>query len=278
MLKCRKRVDGCVYAVKRIERPAWGEKKRKEMLREVFVCSILDQLGSSPSLVRYYDAWVERGGDEDGVMYIQFEFARGGNVAKRIAARKGVDVLKLCLQVAQGLAHMHRHRLAHLDIKPDNILVCPTTEEGEEGKEREDPNFKLCDFGLAAMFDEEAVGEGDRRYLPADALREDVQKDKVDMYALGMTIYEAESGQLPSDEEMGRIRAGNPTRLYRCDDFIMELIVGLLHPDPEQRPSADEVVRRIERHRMGRENERLRRELDEAWRELEAWRRGEKRR
>jgi serine/threonine protein kinase len=54
---------------------------------------------------------------------------------------------------------MHENNLAHLDIKPENILI---NKKGD---------FKICDFGRASLIDCEErhifneVLEGDRRYL-----------------------------------------------------------------------------------------------------------------
>ena len=58
------------------------------------------------------------------------------------------------VQMAAALQHLHSRRIAHMDVKPDNIY---TTPEGV---------FKLGDFGLATMSDGKShipVSEGDCR-------------------------------------------------------------------------------------------------------------------
>jgi mitogen-activated protein kinase kinase kinase 1 len=55
-----------------------------------------------------------------------------------------------------GLRYLHERKIAHLDIKPDNILV---SEKGE---------YKLADLGLARISrneNYEDIEEGDSRYL-----------------------------------------------------------------------------------------------------------------
>ena len=49
------------------------------------------------------------------------------------------SVWKIAHDVANGLRHIHSHRIVHLDIKPDNILI------GESG------SLKIADFGMAVM-------------------------------------------------------------------------------------------------------------------------------
>lgn len=42
-------------------------------------------------------------------------------------------------QLVSGMAHLHAHGVAHLDLKPDNLLM------GEDGQ------IKISDFGLSAI-------------------------------------------------------------------------------------------------------------------------------
>jgi serine/threonine protein kinase len=93
---------------------------------------------------------------------------------------------------------MHGNGMAHLDVKPDNIL------EGRMGQ------YKLADFGLARSTGlSNGIGqEGDSRYLPPEALEDkrDIQLDKVDMFSLGMSLY-----QLVTDPFLHRRRSTRVT-------------------------------------------------------------------
>ncbi|HSL84358.1 MAG TPA: protein kinase, partial [Thermoanaerobaculia bacterium] len=62
------------------------------------------------------------------------------------------QVYDLGLQAAAGLAHIHHHRVVHLDVKPGNLGTAP---DGESGR----PRLKILDFGLA----QELRGPLDRR-------------------------------------------------------------------------------------------------------------------
>ena len=43
--------------------------------------------------------------------------------------------------------HMHRRKLVHGDIKPENLLLCSSVSDA-------DASIKLCDFGMTRAFDD----------------------------------------------------------------------------------------------------------------------------
>ena len=97
--------------------------------------------------------------------------------------------LELGRHVAWGLEHLHEHGVFHCDIKPRNLLW---TGRGT----------KIIDFNVSvAAKDEERRGGGSRRYLPPDLDLEAIPSasdltDR-DLYALGLTLYEAVTGRVP---------------------------------------------------------------------------------
>ena len=89
---------------------------------------------------------------------------------------------------------MHSKDIAHLDIRPENVL------ESFSG------NFKIADFGMARSFKQsfemEDVPEGDTRYLTKEIENFNDNKllpvpdlRKADIFALGMTILELMRGE-----------------------------------------------------------------------------------
>lgn len=72
--------------------------------------------------------------------------------------------------------------MVHLDIKPENILI---SNSGD---------YKLGDFGLSRLARckaNEILEEGDSRYLSKEMLNpKDIDLTKVDIFALGITIYQ----------------------------------------------------------------------------------------
>jgi serine/threonine protein kinase len=123
------------------------------------------------------------------------------------------------------LSVMHARGLAHLDVKPDNIL-----------QSRDQPDvYKLADFGLTTRRDMAwPVEEGDKRYLAAELLAGDHRNlQAADIFSLGLTLYELATGaELPGDGELyQRLRRGGRLQLPGLTDaFANQLQVRSLPP------------------------------------------------
>ncbi|XP_065176860.1 wee1-like protein kinase 2 [Sycon ciliatum] len=117
--KCRNRVDNGTYAVKKSKCPIQDISEDVAALREA---RTHHQLSAHPHVVRYYSSWLE-----NFHLFIQFEYCNSGSLQDAILADvkfQEPEVKQLMLQISRGLAHIHAHNLAHLDIKPGNIFLC----------------------------------------------------------------------------------------------------------------------------------------------------------
>jgi serine/threonine protein kinase len=135
------------------------------------------------------------------------------------------------LQLAEGLQALHQAGRLHRDVKPPNVRVTPAG------------RVVLLDFGLAAggtlpyMAPECARGEGDARS---------------DWYSAGVMLYEALTGRLPwvgrTAAEL-RVEKASPPDPWMVDATLpylwRVLCMQLLDPHPDDRPSGDEIVRRL---------------------------------
>jgi len=101
------------------------------------------------------------------------------------------DCVRLGIDVAAGLSHAHASQIVHRDIKPDNILL------DDEG------SAVLADFGLAraltTITGEHATAavQGTPHYFSPEQARGGEVDGRSDLYALGVTLYRAATGQLP---------------------------------------------------------------------------------
>uniref|UniRef100_A0A669CRQ5 non-specific protein-tyrosine kinase n=1 Tax=Oreochromis niloticus TaxID=8128 RepID=A0A669CRQ5_ORENI len=275
--KCVKRLDGCLYAIKRSRQPLAGSANEQLALKEVYAHAVL---GHHPHVVRYYSAWAE-----DDHMIIQNEYCDGGSLNGAIVKREAkgepfteAELKDLLLQVSVGLKYIHGSGLVHLDIKPSNIFICHRPSAivmGEgESEEEDDGNpsarviYKIGDLGHVTSATSPQVEEGDSRFLASEVLHEDYSNlPKADIFALGLTVLlAAGASPLPlNGDQWHSLREGRLPKLpqelsppFRC---LLQL---LLEPDPTKRPSARELCKHtvLREKRTERLAAQLRRELN----------------
>jgi serine/threonine-protein kinase len=147
---------------------------------------------SHPNVVHVYDV-----GDEGGRPYIVMEYVDGKTVAADLEERRRfgpAEAVAVALQVCAGLEAAHAAGLVHRDIKPQNLL------------RNGDGIVKVADFGIARSLEATRYTEqgsilGTAAYLaPEQAAGEEVTA-AVDLYALGVVLYELLTGTPPHNGE-----------------------------------------------------------------------------
>ncbi|TWU57995.1 serine/threonine-protein kinase [Rubripirellula reticaptiva] len=137
--------------------------------------------------------------------YLVMPLVTGGNLQQRID-REGpldlIEVLRIAVQLADGLAAAHRMGVIHRDIKPANILV-------EEGGIR----YLISDFGLARALNDASLTcsgmiAGTPQYMSPEQARGDVADAQSDLFSLGSLMYALATGRPP-------FRAGNPIAVLK---------------------------------------------------------------
>ncbi|KAK7083113.1 Mitosis inhibitor protein kinase wee1 [Halocaridina rubra] len=255
--KCRHRLDGCIYAIKKSLKPVAGSVNERIALNEVYAHAVL---GKHPHVVRYYSAWAE-----NDHMIIQNEYCNGGSLAdlvetcKKTGRRLSENFIKqVLLHAAKGLKYIHSQQLVHMDIKSANIFVSrekkvklPVEDSADDGFEEEhiedieEVTYKIGDLGHVTSILNPQVEEGDCRYLPREILQDDFSHlQKADVFALGLTMYEAARGKpLPlNGEEWHKIRNAELEPLPGYSVEFQKLLKQMVHPDPVARPTAVQLV------------------------------------
>jgi serine/threonine protein kinase len=100
------------------------------------------------------------------------------------------EVFSIIRQVASGLAKAHENGIIHRDIKPANIFIM------------DDGLVKILDFGLARLAGEARLTKtgttmGTVAYLAPEQARGERVDHRADIWALGVTLYEALQNSLP---------------------------------------------------------------------------------
>lgn len=169
------------------------------------------------NVVKVIDADFLPGG---GPPFIVFEYVDGLDVGEMIEDNlfASEDALELVRQVAAGLVHIHQNGVFHCDIKPRNLLWT-------------DRGVKIIDFNVSVRaVASNGHGGGSRRYLPPDLDLETIptQGDLIDrdVYALGLTLYEAVTGRYPWETAVpppGKA-APDPREFSNLTDLAPELV------------------------------------------------------
>ena len=139
-----------------------------------------------------------------GASYFVMEFLEGEDLANVLGREVTVDAERVCrivLQCCRALSATHAKGIVHRDIKPENIFLIK--------RDGVDDFVKIVDFGIAKMSDIETDGAPGRKltktgmifgtpeYMsPEQAAGKDLDH-RVDVYALGIILYECLAGRVP---------------------------------------------------------------------------------
>jgi adenylate cyclase len=133
---------------------------------------------------------------DDSRMFIVMDLYEGDSLKKKIEGGplKLEEGLDIAVQVAQGLAKAHEHRIIHRDIKPANVMV---TKDGVA---------KIVDFGLAKLVGQSKITKtgstvGTVAYMSPEQIQGLDMDERSDIWSLGAVLYESLTGELPFKAE-----------------------------------------------------------------------------
>ncbi len=192
-----------------------------------------------PGLVALLDGGTEPG--PDGRTYVVTDLVEGPSLARRLDAGplSADEVRVLAIGLGEALAHVHAHGFVHRDVKPANILL----EHGHKPR--------LADFGIARALDGTvytATGAvaGTAAYLAPEQVRGETVDPSVDVFALGLVLIEALTGER---EYPGTLAESAAARLHRrpvvpagLPSDLAAVLAAMTDPDPALRPSAAAVA------------------------------------
>ena len=144
------------------------------------------------------------GSTEDGRTFVVMEFLEGESLAECLSREQQLPeqrILRIISQACSALAAAHAKGVVHRDIKPENLFLL---------KRKEQDFVKVVDFGISKSL--RASGEEEEQtrltqtgmvlgtplYMSPEQARGDDELDhRVDVYALGVIMYEAAAGRVP---------------------------------------------------------------------------------
>lgn len=217
-------------------------------LREMGVIKVLDH----PNIVKAIDYGVDLNRD---LYFVALEFVDGTNLGQYLHEKERVspqEAMDIGRKVALGLQHSHEHHYIHRDIKPGNILL------GKNGE------VKITDFGLVggALQGPQLTGTdefvGTYLYLAPEMIYSKQGVDiRLDIYALGITLFEIMAGQPPftGRTPVDVVKKHRDVPLPSLREFgvevhpeIEKILKKMTHKDPQSRyATPGEVAEAIER-------------------------------
>ncbi|KAF5307308.1 hypothetical protein FQR65_LT07024 [Abscondita terminalis] len=237
VFKCLEKTTGLQLAAKFIG--IAKKEDRKNVEREVDIMRSLQH----PRLLQIYDAF------ENGkMMTVILELIEGGELFERVIDDDFVLTEKSCAvfmrQICEGVAFIHKQRILHLDMKPENILCLTKTGN----------RIKIIDFGLARKYDPNKklqVLFGTPEFVAPEVVNFDDIGYGTDMWSVGVICYVLLSGLSPfmghtDVETMANVTIGK----YDFDDEAFreisenakDFIAKLLIKDINLRMSAEDCL------------------------------------
>jgi len=187
--------------------------------------------------------------------YLVMPFVAGQSLQERLDRAGSLELkelLRIGMQVAEGLAAAHAQGLVHRDVKPANILL-------ENGVER----VKITDFGLARTVDDASLTHsgfvaGTPQYMAPEQARGESVDHRSDLFSLGSVLYAMCTGHAPFRAEttlavLRRICEDTPRPVREVNpdipEWLAEIVEKLHAKDPDERfQSANEVAALLEQH------------------------------
>jgi serine/threonine-protein kinase len=142
-----------------------------------------------PNVVAVHDVGFADGGE----VFVVMECVAGRTLRDDLQRRgrlPATEAAAVLVPVCEALAAAHDRGIVHRDVNPGNVMRCS------------DGTVKLMDFGIARVADVEGftgtgVVMGTAAYLSPEQVRCDPLDGRSDVYAVGCTLYELVTGQVP---------------------------------------------------------------------------------
>jgi serine/threonine protein kinase len=194
------------------------------------------------------------GATENGLTFLVMDYVEGVTLADVIRTDGPLSafrVARIARQIAAALAEAHRGGFIHRDVKPENIFL--VTEGDEEV-------VKLLDFGIVAVEETTSTTStkltgtgrivGTPTYMAPEQARQGATTPSVDLYALGVIMFEMLAGRPPFEgsvaELLVRHALEQPMRLEGRGG-LEDLVDRLLSKNPAERPeSASAIIAEID--------------------------------
>ena len=237
--------DKHVYAVKIIKKNPACEEEYKINRWESSIFSMLVNI-THPNVIRCYNKYETI----DRILFV-YEYIEGHDlktfIKKSYDLNRKVNMIALSLQIIEGICYIHKLGIIHRDIKTTNILVDIV----------HDNTIKIIDFGLSRVLGHVEFSldpYGSLCFKAPEILKSIPYSFKVDVWAIGVTLYYLVFKQLPfekgSKNEIKKSILSEPIVFpinnlrfegNKGNNFVMNIIKDCLERDIDKRPYSAEL-------------------------------------
>jgi serine/threonine protein kinase len=185
-----------------------------------------------PNLLAIHDIKANEAGDT----FVIMEFVAGPSLSTVLAQYPNgmpLDEVRAWLKgLVDGVAYLHDHGIVHRDLKPANLFM-------EEGV------VKIGDYGLSKMISNQQASHQSESIGTCHYMAPEISSGKynkpIDIYAIGVILFEMISGRVPFDgESYGEVLIKHLTNrpdLSRLPEPFKTIIGKALAKDPAHRPN-----------------------------------------
>ncbi|NXQ21937.1 DAPK3 kinase, partial [Peucedramus taeniatus] len=242
--KCREKSTGVEYAAKFIKkrqsRASRRGVSREEIEREV---TILQQILHA-NIVKLHDIYENK---TDVVLIL--ELVSGGELFDFLAQKESLseeEATRFIKQILDGVNYLHSKKIAHFDLKPENIMLLD--------KNIPIPHIKLIDFGLAHKIEDGVEFKnifGTPEFVAPEIINYEPLGLAADMWSIGVITYILLSGASPflgetKQETLANITAVNydfdEEFFSNTSDLAKDFIQKLLVKDTRKRLTIQEAL------------------------------------
>ncbi|XP_073508797.1 death-associated protein kinase 2 isoform X2 [Phyllobates terribilis] len=188
--RCKEKKTGIDYAAKFIKKRQSRASRRgvtrEEIEREVDILRDIQH----PNIITLQDVYENK---TDVVLIL--ELVSGGELFDFLAQKESLseeEATRFIKQILEGVNYLHTRKIAHFDLKPENIMLLDKTIAV--------PHIKLIDFGLAHKIEDGVEFKnifGTPEFVAPEIVNYEPLGLAVDMWSIGVITYILLSGASP---------------------------------------------------------------------------------
>lgn len=242
VMRCVEKSTGVEYAAKFIRKQRIAGSRRGVPMNDIYKEVEILQNTSHPNIVHLHDVF-----DNGGEVILVLELVQGGELFEYISEKEQLseaEASAFVKQILLGVQYLHSKNIAHLDLKPENIMLL----------RKEAQQIKLIDFGLAQKLSDESNirrMQGTPEFVAPEIVNYEPVSLATDMWSIGVITYILLSGASPflgndNQETFSNITAA---KFYFDDEFFSStselaksFISSLLTRDPKKRATVNQCL------------------------------------